>query len=83
MTPNQRQNVDRLLSPRHIAFVGGRDAAVAIGEAQRTGFEGQFWPVNPKRDSIRDIACYKSVEDLPEAPDAVFVAVPVRQQGRK
>ncbi len=79
MTPAQRENFQRLLNPRHIAFIGGRDAAVAIGEARRAGFEGEFWPVNPKRDSLENITCFNSVEDLPEAPDAVFIAVPVPQ----
>ncbi|MEP0332379.1 MAG: acetate--CoA ligase family protein [Anderseniella sp.] len=79
MTPAQRANLERLLHPRQIAFVGGRDAAVAIGEAKRIGFDGPIWPVNPKRSEINGITCFASVEDLPEPPDAVFLAVPVQQ----
>lgn len=79
MTPAQRANLERLLQPRHAAFVGGRDAVVAIGEAKRIGFEGAMWPVNPKRDEMHGLACFASVEDLPEAPDAVFLAVPIPQ----
>ena len=55
MTPAQRANLERLLQPRQIAFVGGRDAAVAIGEAKRIGFEGSIWPVNPKRAEMHGI----------------------------
>jgi len=77
VTPEQRKNLDRLMSPRHIAFVGGADAIVAIGEARRRGFTGEFWPVNPKRAELAGIPCYASVDDLPQAPDAVFLAVPV------
>ena len=76
MTPGRRANLDRLLSPRHIAFIGGRDAAVAVGEAHRIGYPGQIWPVNPKRAQIGGHACFRAVADLPEAPDAVFLAVP-------
>lgn len=79
MTPAQRANLERLLQPRQIAFVGGRDAAVAIGEAKRIGFEGSIWPVNPKRAEMGGITCFASIEDLPEPPDAVFLAVPVQQ----
>lgn len=79
MTPAQRANLERLLQPRQIAFVGGRDAAVAIGEAKRIGFEGPIWPVNPKRAEMNGITCFASVDDLPEPPDAVFLAVPVQQ----
>ncbi|MCB1472918.1 MAG: acetate--CoA ligase family protein [Rhodobiaceae bacterium] len=76
MTPERRLNLDRLLSPRHIAFIGGRDAAVAVGEAIRRGFAGGIWPVNPHRDAIGGHGCFRSVQDLPEAPDAVFLAIP-------
>ncbi len=79
MTPRQRANLDRLLKPRHIAFVGGRDAAIAIGEAHRIGFPGAIWPINPKRPEMAGHPCFASIADLPEAPDAVFLAVPVAQ----
>ncbi len=76
MTPAQKENFKRLLNPRHIAFIGGADAIVAIGEARRRDFEGAYWPVNPKRPEMAGIPCFAALEDLPEAPDAVFLAVP-------
>ena len=76
MTSLRHQNLSRLLSPRHIAFIGGRDAEVAINEAKRIGFTGQIWPVNPKRETLGGHPCFASVADLPEAPDATFLAVP-------
>ncbi len=76
MTPAKRRNFERLLNPRHIAFVGGRDAAVAIGEARRAGFAGQTWVVNPNRETLAGVNCVATLDDLPEAPDAVFLAIP-------
>ena len=76
MTPAKRRNFERLLNPRHIAFIGGADAAVASGEARRAGFEGQMWVVNPKRDRLGGLSCVPTISDLPEAPDAVFMAIP-------
>lgn len=76
MTPRRRANLLRLLKPRHVAVVGGRDAAIVAGECARIGFAGYLWPVNPKRSEIGGHRCFGSVEDLPEAPDAVFLAVP-------
>ena len=76
MTPKQRQNFDRLLSPRHIAFIGGRDALIAIGEAKRRGFKGEYWPVNPRREELGGFPCFADIDALPEAPDAVFLAIP-------
>ena len=78
MTPEQRQNFIRLLNPKNIAFIGGRDAIIAIGEAKRRGFEGEYWPVNPNREKLAGIACFATLEDLPEAPDAVFLAIPAK-----
>ena len=78
MTPAQRQNFERLLCPKHVAFIGGKDAIIAIGEAKRRGFEGAYWPVNAKRKTLADIECFATVQDLPEAPDAVFLAIPAK-----
>lgn len=76
MTPEQRSNFDRLLRPRQIAFVGGADAIVAIGEARRRGFQGEIWPINPRRSEMAGLPCFASLDALPAAPDAVFLAVP-------
>ena len=76
MTPQQRINLLRLLKPRHVAVIGGRDAEVCAAECARIGFTGPFWPVNPKRPEIGGHRCYASIDDLPEAPDAVFLAIP-------
>lgn len=76
MTPLRRANLARLLKPRHVAVIGGRDAEVVATECARIGFTGPFWPVNPKRSQIGGHRCFATVEDLPEAPDAVFLAVP-------
>lgn len=79
MMPAQRVNFERLLKPQHIAFVGGQDALVAIGEAKRIGYQGKMWAVNPRRESLGGLTCFKSVRELPAPPDAVFLAVPVEQ----
>ena len=76
MTPAQRKNFSRLLRPRHIAFVGGRDATIAIKEARRRGFSGQMLAVNPKRDELAGVPCVASIANLPEPPDAVYLAIP-------
>ena len=76
MTPARRRNLQRLLTPRHIALIGGRDAVTVAGECARIGYSGPVWPVNPKRDEIAGHPCFASIDDLPEAPDAVFLAIP-------
>ncbi len=69
-------NIKRLLSPKSIAVVGGREAAEVIRQCQKMGYEGDIWPVNPKRDTVEGLACYASIKELPAVPDASFVAIP-------
>jgi acyl-CoA synthetase (NDP forming) len=76
MTPAQKVNFERLIKPKHIAFVGGVDAEIAIGEAKRAGFKGFIWPVNPRRDQLGGHKCFQTLEDLPSPPDAVYLAIP-------
>ena len=76
MSPARRRNLERLLNPRHVAVIGGNEAETVAGECARIGYRGPVWPVNPRRESIGGHRCFRSVENLPEAPDAAFVAVP-------
>ncbi len=71
-----RDALQRLLRPKTIAVVGGREAAIVAEQCDRLGYEGAIWPVSLKRDSIAGRDCLRRLEDLPEAPDAVFIAIP-------
>ncbi len=76
MTPERRKNLKRLFAPRHAAFVGGNSAELAARQCVKGGFKGEIWGVNPKRNEMAGLPCFARVEDLPEGPDAVFLAVP-------
>ncbi|MEJ1938820.1 CoA-binding protein, partial [Nostoc sp. NIES-2111] len=71
-----RPPLARLLSPRSIAVVGGREAAEVIRQCERIGFRGPIWPVNPRRPEVAGRPAFASIDLLPEAPDAAFIAVP-------
>ena len=66
----------RLFSPRHIAVFGGGAAAEAVRQCRKLGFQGDIWPVHPRHEMLEGLRCYRSVAELPAAPDASFVAVP-------
>ena len=66
----------RLFSPRHIAVFGGASAQEVVRQCKALGFGGQIWPVHPTRQEMEGLPCFASVDALPEAPDASFVAVP-------
>ncbi|SMF13685.1 Acyl-CoA synthetase (NDP forming) [Tistlia consotensis] len=65
----------RLLRPASIAVIGGKEAGVVIRQCEKMGYGGAIWPVNPTRSEVAGRPCFASVEDLPAAPDAAFVAV--------
>ena len=66
---------ERLLNPRIIAAFGGANAQEVIRQSDRMGYQGEIWPVHPKKDEILGRRVYRSVEDLPGSPDAAYIGV--------
>jgi acyl-CoA synthetase (NDP forming) len=82
-TPEAERNADlgRLMRPASIAVVGATDragsyAAETLVNLELIGFPGPVYGVNPKRTEVMGRVCVPSVSDLPEAVDAVVVAIP-------
>jgi acyl-CoA synthetase (NDP forming) len=71
----RRENLKRLLKPRHIAFVGGKAVEDCINATRKSGFTGKIWVVHPKYEELAGVACAPSLADLPEPPDAALIAV--------
>ena len=65
----------RLLRPRSIAAIGGREAARVIEQCERMRFAGELWPVHRQRQSLAGRPAFANLEALPGPPDAAFVAV--------
>ena len=74
MSQTIRDNLKRLLAPRHLAFVGGRSMARALKRCAEGGYQGQMWLVNPQHESLEGVPCVHSIAELPCGPDAVFIA---------
>jgi len=72
--------IRRLIAPRSIALIGSGawTDAVAAGNAA-VGFEGSIWRVHPTRVSTPEAPYYRSIAELPQAPDAAFIAVPSQE----
>jgi len=70
------RDLSRLFRPKSIAVVGGGAwCQQVILQSDRMGYEGAIWPVHPKADKISGHTVYKSLEDLPAAPDAAFIGI--------
>jgi len=72
-------DLNRLLAPRSIALIGGTWADYAAAASRAIGFDGELWRVHPTRESTATQHYFRSVEELPQAPDAAFVAAPGRE----
>ena len=65
----------RMLRPRSIAVVGGQAAERVAEQCERLGFDGDIWPVHPRRSVVAGHRAVATVDDLPGAPDAAFIGV--------
>lgn len=68
-------SLSRFLNPKSIAIVGGVWAVNVIRQLNKAHYSGDIWPVNPKRKELEGHICYASLDALPNAPDAAFLAV--------
>ncbi|AHZ69056.1 acyl-CoA synthetase, putative [Pseudomonas mandelii JR-1] len=74
MSQTIRDNLKRMLAPRHLAFIGGRSMARALKRCADGGYLGEIWLVNPQHDSLEGVPCVRRIAELPCGPDAVFIA---------
>lgn len=70
------RSLERLLRPKTIAVIGGGTwCENVVRECRKAGFDGALWPIHPHRDEIAGVGAFHSLDDLPSAPDAVFIGV--------
>ena len=69
------RGLERMFRPRSVAVLGGRWAENVVGECVKSGFDGEIWPVHPKRRDMAGVPCIASLEELPGAPDAAFLGI--------
>ena len=75
-----RPDLFRLFNPRGIAVIGaspgkGRIGAQAFAALRSNGYAGAIYPVNSKYASIEDVACYRSIGDLPQPCDVAIICI--------
>ncbi len=65
----------RLMAPASLAFIGGKEAEVALRGTLKLGFPGKIFAVHPTRDNLAGVPTVPTVADLPEVPEAAFIAI--------
>jgi acetyltransferase len=75
------RNLDALFQPKAIALIGASNEPNSVGAVLarnlfETGFQGPILTVNPHERAIRSALNYRSVAELPLAPDLAVIATP-------
>jgi acyl-CoA synthetase (NDP forming) len=73
--------LERFFHPRAIAVIGASNNPEKRGyqtmvDLLEWGYDGEVYPVNPKRDEVLDHTAYPSVLDIPAEVDLAFIAIP-------
>lgn len=76
-----RRNIEYLLTPRSVAVIGATDRPLSVGATvfqniRHGGFSGPVWPVNLRSPGVGGERAYKTVAELPEAPDLAVICTP-------
>ena len=75
------RNLEALFEPASIALIGASNQPGSIGAVLArnmtgAGFAGPVWLVNPHEDLIKGQRVYRTLADLPSAPDLAIIATP-------
>lgn len=75
------ENLKYALNPRTIAVVGASRYDTKVGYKvidglKSWGYTGKIYPVNPRADKVHGLKAYKTILDIDDEIDLVFVAVP-------
>jgi acetyltransferase len=85
MIPNSSDYSPRayqcLFEPESIVVIGAsndrfKPGGRAIANIKENNYTGRLWAVNPKTADVMGLPTYKTITDLPSAPDLAILAVP-------
>ena len=79
-----RSGLDALFNPRSVAIIGASQDPTRIGGRplrylKESGFQGEIWPVNPRRERVQGIEARPRIAEVPGAIDVAIVAVRAEQ----
>lgn len=76
-----RDVITHLLDARSVAVIGAssnglKAAGRTLRYLQMYGYDGEIFPVNPNRDEVQGLRCYRRIHDLPSAPELAVIVLP-------
>ncbi|HSV97081.1 MAG TPA: acetate--CoA ligase family protein [Spirochaetota bacterium] len=71
----------KLMNPASIVIIGAGNSFMKMGTMHalsiiKDGYLGKFYPVHPRDETVLGHKAYRSVEELPEAPDLALIVIP-------
>ncbi|MCP4167734.1 MAG: acetate--CoA ligase family protein [Chloroflexi bacterium] len=78
--PINRDRLDLFFNPRRIAIVGasekGMYPAGILSNLLRYNFDGELYPVNPRRERVFGLPCYPDLTQTPQPADLAILIIP-------
>lgn len=75
----RNQSIQKLLNPKTIAVIGASDkpgyGMRCMRNILRYHYEGRVYPVNPTKDEVFGLRCYKSVTEIDDHIDLAIIIV--------
>ena len=76
-----QSGLDALFNPRSVAIIGATEDPTRIGGRplrylRESGFQGEIWPINPRRARIQGLEARPDIAEVPGIIDVAIVAVP-------
>jgi acyl-CoA synthetase (NDP forming) len=74
--------LDRLFCPKSVAIVGAglndpaRMGTRTLHDLVQSGWQGEIWPVSSRHEELYGLPVWRSLRDLPAAPDVVLARTP-------
>ena len=70
-----------MFKPKSLALIGASDKPGSVGHVVTrniisAGFHGEFFPINPKYQTIEGFKAYPDVASLPKAPELAVILTP-------
>ena len=77
------QPLDYIFHPKRVAVIGATEKEGSVGRTlmqnlKNTDFGGEILPINPKRDEVLGVKCYKSVTEVEGEIDLVVIITPAK-----
>ena len=79
----QEQSLDAFFAPSSVAVIGATESTDKPGYAIlyniiKSGFKGRIYPVNPGRDTLLGLPCYRSIDAVDGKVDLALIAIPAK-----